>query len=329
MADGNITRDRFVRRKRRAKPKHFSRVLLGGYCAGCGVEIVGTASRLHPAVEGRYCSRTCFISKVSSPIEKQRACSHCSKSYVKKKGRASSEGNKFCSRECFFEAQKKRFEAARSERTASKLRLQNARRFILECKKTTRATTPQRRTCCHCGSIFDWARVKSRPSAYCSDDCRLAGRKAKVTAWKRSPPGRAMDRSLKSARRLRGAGVFPPLIDPDKVLHRDEYRCRMCKRTLDRKDRGTTSWLAPEVDHYIPLALGGVHQEWNMQCLCRRCNIMKGEGFIFGYLPPPGWNEHQQVAAPLWESMLDWLYSDVGQKWSQRRAAVIDRMKLL
>ncbi len=32
----------------------------------------------------------------------------------------------------------------------------------------------------------------------------------------------------------------------------------------------------PSVDHIIPLARGGTHDEWNLQRLCRPCNSKKG-----------------------------------------------------
>lgn len=39
---------------------------------------------------------------------------------------------------------------------------------------------------------------------------------------------------------------------------------------------GTIASDAPELDHIVPLALGGTHTWDNVQCLCRQCNIDKG-----------------------------------------------------
>ncbi|HLA29283.1 MAG TPA: HNH endonuclease [Syntrophales bacterium] len=37
----------------------------------------------------------------------------------------------------------------------------------------------------------------------------------------------------------------------------------------------------PEVDHIIPLARGGRHDEDNFQILCKKCNLKKGKGIDY------------------------------------------------
>lgn len=49
------------------------------------------------------------------------------------------------------------------------------------------------------------------------------------------------------------------------ILHRAGYACTRC---------GSTSDL--QLDHIVPLARGGADELWNLQTLCRRCNLHKG-----------------------------------------------------
>lgn len=54
----------------------------------------------------------------------------------------------------------------------------------------------------------------------------------------------------------------------DRILLRDEYTCRKCGRvTVDL-----------EVDHVVPLHLGGRESDENRACLCRKCHDLKSEG---------------------------------------------------
>jgi hypothetical protein len=50
------------------------------------------------------------------------------------------------------------------------------------------------------------------------------------------------------------------------ILQRDSYRCRICK----------TSGVKLEVDHIVPLSLGGSNEMHNLQALCVPCNRGKG-----------------------------------------------------
>lgn len=50
------------------------------------------------------------------------------------------------------------------------------------------------------------------------------------------------------------------------ILKRDQYRCRLCRK----------SGVELEVDHVIPVRLGGKDTSTNLQTLCRVCNRKKG-----------------------------------------------------
>lgn len=80
-----------------------------------------------------------------------------------------------------------------------------------------------------------------------------------------------------SAQRARRAGVVSRSdVDPMKVFARDDWRCQLCGIHTPKRLRGTTESAAPELDHIIPLALGGPHTNDNVQCACRACNHAKG-----------------------------------------------------
>lgn len=64
--------------------------------------------------------------------------------------------------------------------------------------------------------------------------------------------------------------------DVVKILERDGWRCKLCGVRTPHSKRGTYADDAPEIDHIIPIAEGGDHAEYNVQCLCRRCNSEKG-----------------------------------------------------
>jgi 5-methylcytosine-specific restriction endonuclease McrA len=77
-------------------------------------------------------------------------------------------------------------------------------------------------------------------------------------------------------KRARYHGVPYEYINTLKVMERDSYRCQVCGRATPKRLRGTTDERAPELDHRIPMAMGGGHIWPNVQCACRRCNADKG-----------------------------------------------------
>ncbi len=64
-------------------------------------------------------------------------------------------------------------------------------------------------------------------------------------------------------------------IDPHTrlgVFRRDGYMCAHCDSECDRA--------LLEVDHVLPLSLGGTDDPSNLQTLCRTCNRRKGNRFV-------------------------------------------------
>ncbi|WP_374001136.1 HNH endonuclease [Massilia sp. CFBP 13647] len=96
-----------------------------------------------------------------------------------------------------------------------------------------------------------------------------------------APCAEQRSRAQKRANRLkrkavqRGATAEP--VDPFKVFDRDGWRCKLCGVRTPKEKRGTYDDRAPELDHIIPLSVGGEHSYRNTQCACRKCNAEKSD----------------------------------------------------
>lgn len=80
-----------------------------------------------------------------------------------------------------------------------------------------------------------------------------------------------------AAQRARAAGaVVVELFDREQVFERDGWTCQRCGQAVslevDALDPNSAT-----VDHVIPLSRGGEHTVANAQCLCLRCNSIKGD----------------------------------------------------
>lgn len=160
-----------------------------------------------------------------------------------------------------------------------------------------------RSLCETCGTRFEGKTVRSR---YCCDDCKRNGRAktAKVKNESAHKPkqiacaecgftfspnygdkrrrfcgkdcqGRASRRVRRQKERARLRSALIESVDPIAVFERDGWKCRECGRSTPRRLRGTYRASAPELDHVLPLSLGGDHSYRNVQCLCRACNSAK------------------------------------------------------
>jgi 5-methylcytosine-specific restriction endonuclease McrA len=114
------------------------------------------------------------------------------------------------------------------------------------------------RHCAECGVSFVTSYGDKR-NVYCSNGC--SRRNARRIARK------------KERARLRTLSVES--VNPIKVFDRDGWKCMICGVKTPRKLRGTYEDGAPELDHIMPLSLGGAHSYMNTQCACRRCNAEK------------------------------------------------------
>lgn len=97
--------------------------------------------------------------------------------------------------------------------------------------------------------------------AFCSDTCRKRHvRRLKGNRYRK---------------RARYHGVAYEPVNPITVFERDGWRCQLCGTRTPRRLRGTLEPSAPELDHIIPMAVGGEHSYRNTHCACRSCNGAK------------------------------------------------------
>lgn len=141
-----------------------------------------------------------------------------------------------------------------------------------ECRPSHYEWQPSVKACANCSIEF----VQERKwQACCSDECSEAARKRADEAFRSSAKGRARKKHDKAIRRARHSIEAEPL-DPLAVFARDRWKCQLCGKRTPQRLRGQMVADAPELDHIIPLALGGGHTWANVQCACRECNGRKG-----------------------------------------------------
>lgn len=117
------------------------------------------------------------------------------------------------------------------------------------------------RTCPECSAVFnvEYGRGSAR---FCSNECS----------------GRHSNRASKARRKARLRMVANDNVNPFDVFHRDRWKCQICGVSTPRSLRGTYDDRAPELDHVMPLSLGGgAHTYENTQCACRKCNATKSD----------------------------------------------------
>ena len=184
----------------------------------------------------------------------------------------------YCCRECGSQANGKvRTEVAALVRIAtrwrqpSKIVRPRVREEIAALRRIARRKPRvilTRRPCIHCATLVVAMGEKRRICAACKAEYRKT--------YKRTKVARAHKRIEKARRRAIERGVSADRIDPIQVFERAGWRCYLCGCDTPEHLRGTYSPAAPELDHKVPLALGGTHTWGNVACACRRCNGLKG-----------------------------------------------------
>lgn len=245
-------------------------------CERCSVQFFVTKPNR------RFCSEKCRAEAAHDRYEIKRSyeCEQCSSMFVPKR----SDRTRFCCRRCAFdnfsdraaivvlvsftvmrklcECCGRRFDA---KSTAS--RLCSDACVKVEARVKARAAsvandnvdrTP--RPCAECAKVFSPAYGEKR-NVYCSTVC--AKRNVRRLARK------------KKRARLHTQAIEN--VNPIKVFERDKWKCQSCGVKTPRSLRGTYDERAPELDHIMPLSLGGAHSYMNTQCLCRRCNASKSD----------------------------------------------------
>lgn len=234
-----------------------------------------------------YCSRACNA-KSQQTIRK---CNYCRTDYI------SNRNNRmYCSQSCYFnsralvmpeiEALRRIGELVRAH--TKKREIHRLSVFSHEIEALYRIGAKIRsatRACISCGKVHI---KRTRYAKMCSVQCRMASQEAARKRRRALPSTRRAKRIAKSRRRaiIRGC-KHTENIDPIKVFDRDGWLCHICGIQTKREDRGGIKPEAPELDHIIPIAMGGTHTWDNVACSCRGCNIRKGAKWA-GSIPPRG-----------------------------------------
>lgn len=251
-----------------------------GCCAHCGRQITprmnktGTPSR---AVR-RYCDSRCAIrardarrpsrDRKGKRTYRDAECVVCGKGFQSYASTGSPGGwTQCCSVRC---SNKSRTIAAHERARVVRLVVAEVRALhrIAAYVERPRLT---KRPCGGCGTpmvgVLEWRRT--------CESCKSEARRLQAKKYRTTAAGRAQRHRDKARRRTR-LSVAAEAIDPIAVFDRDKWRCRLCGVSTPRRLRGGTDDRAPELDHIVPLALGGTHTWGNVQCACRKCNGQKG-----------------------------------------------------
>lgn len=248
-------------------------------CRQCGSGFTGR-KRL-------YCSKACNATaqmrkRGIRPMEQYRAsvrkdahyfwCEQCHKPAHRPLG-GSGTRNRFCSMDCRVDSSRaKQSEIDALLRIARNWRACNKRSSYQDIVLTKHSLQARVNVCGGCGVSY-CPMYGYSGAAYCVPCAPVMRRRAK--------------RINEAKREARKRGLQVESVDPFRVFDRDGWRCQLCNRATPKYLRGTHEDMAPELDHIIPLSLGGPHSYINTQCACRKCNGEKsnrplGQLLMFG-----------------------------------------------
>lgn len=226
----------------------------------------------------------------------KRVCEHCGSVFFRRADKKNAA--RFCSRECGFEAKSN----LRAEQRVSR-GLRDAAAALSVAHSVALCV------CRQCGGRFVGGSLADR---YCSEACGAEYKKARYVAHNdngrdRSPRpcstcGTVLapeygDRrrkfcssecnaksdaakAIRKAAKMRRRCAVAEAVDPLSVFERDGWRCQLCGIKTPIRLRGTYDCRAPELDHIVPISLGGEHSYRNTQCSCRKCNAAKSNTLL-------------------------------------------------
>lgn len=254
-------------------------------CEVCGVAFIRR--------NGRFCSVAC---SAESQRKQQPAttCEECGAQFSRE--RRGNDARRFCGHGCAYAAQKRKADERRQQQAVQKA----ARDAVIEAKRTAsiavcpicvatyRRKQRQQKTCSReCSHIFRRGRpCYTRKMALQASVCQDCGVSV-MSLRSRLRCDRCAKRHTKKQdkKRLGKCGIDRARkrglprdysVTSIRVFMRDGWRCQLCGVSTPRRLRGKQSPQSPEVDHIIPIAMGGGHVWSNVQTACRACNAAKG-----------------------------------------------------
>lgn len=104
--------------------------------------------------------------------------------------------------------------------------------------------------------------------------------RARIAKWaKDHPERRRLSTGARRARLRNQCGVVTKDIF-QRLLKLQRGKCAVCRTSLSKS--------GSHIDHVMPLKLGGLHDDANMQLLCPRCNISKHAQHPVEYMQKKG-----------------------------------------
>lgn len=213
-------------------------------------------------------------------------CTRCRKVFRPKRSNTVT----FCSRKCAFET--------RSERKQRRLAFARFTTYTRECLQCLRVFTSASRRAKVCSDACRQRRAAMHVrTCYYKLQAKPLVQKECLVCGAPFLPSRTGERvyycSVRCSKRAHGKsyrararwhGVEYTSINVFEVFERDAWHCQVCGRKTPKHYRGTTKQNAPELDHRVPMALGGGHTWDNVQCACRTCNASKAGVIVKGQL---------------------------------------------
>jgi len=98
---------------------------------------------------------------------------------------------------------------------------------------------------------------------------------AYLKRYRQTEAGKNANRKSLHKRRALKINTTIKDFNPNEVFKRDNYRCQLCGKKTRPDYKNRYHPLYPNLDHIVPLSLGGAHTKENTQCLCRQCNTQK------------------------------------------------------
>jgi len=255
-------------------------------CGPCAMQII-------PVIDGK---KQCTGCKQMLPIESYRNAGKKDDGSIKKEAKCkycrSKEDKDYLHNRCDKKRRNKVLLEWHNKRR-EKLGIVKASKFsniIISncaiCNKlyTNKGKSPKRLTCSNICSTKHRSLIQTgkKPKArlFKTYNCKDCGQEviAKTANVKCDNCFKIQRKAHKDARRKRLKGNYSELVKAIKVFERDKWHCKLCGCIVQKKNIYAEN--AAEIDHIVPVSLGGVHTYSNVQTLCRKCNQSKSNQLI-------------------------------------------------
>lgn len=215
--------------------------------------------------EQKYCSQQCQWIGIRKPKE-ICVCLQCGKEFIPPRGNS----GMYCSRQCQWNSMKLS-EDVIEERQRQKEYNKVIKDLIHTMDNIVNIIDndiSRISECKYCGNYY----IKYNGRGYCSNMCRKKDKHRRYG---------------NKEKRLKKNGKPDYSITLDKLYKRDKGICKLCGNKtnyndyiIDSKGNFIVGYSYPSIDHIIPIAKGGVHQWYNVQLACFRCNALKRDKIV-------------------------------------------------